>query len=533
MTDFVQGLPAEKSKSGVPVLELRGITKVFPGVRALDNVSFSVQGGEVHALCGENGAGKSTLLKILCGAYRPDGGELYLKGAPVAFRHPKDAQKAGISIIYQEFNLLPDRTVAQNIFLGREPMRGLVVDQARMNRETTALLQQLEFEIPPYAMISKLRVAQQQVVEIAKALSLNADILLMDEPTASLAPAEVNALLSLVERLQQRGVTVIYISHRLDEVKRIADSVTVLKDGAHVATRPASEVSPTQLVALMVGRELTHYYPPLAAPDEVGKPIFEVRDLYVSNWLKAINLEVRRGEILGIAGLEGSGRTFLARSLFGAERISRGKVRLHGQKLTLRSPVDAIRAGIGFISEDRKREGLVLISSIRRNTALPSLDLRQFLSLIQFRKEKTVVRDLGKSMELRAAGEHVETQYLSGGNQQKVVLAKWLATNAKLLIFDEPTRGIDVGAKAGIHALMRDLARQGIGIIMISSELPEVIGMSDRIMVMRRGELTAEFRPDKDNPITEQAIMAAATGTRPSEAEIKQPTLHAAQAVNS
>jgi len=493
-----------------PVLELRGIHKSFSGVRALGDINFKVAAGTVHALCGENGAGKSTLLKILVGAYRPDAGTLLLRGQPVNFRHPSEAQKAGLSIIYQEFNLLPDRTVAQNIFLGRELKRGLLVDGGAMNRATRDLLNGLAIQIDPRAIVGDLRVAQQQLVEIAKALSQNAEILLMDEPTASLAPREVDALLSLVERLRKRGVTIIYISHRLDELFRIADAVTVLKDGTHVATRPLHEVTQQDLVALMVGRELSKLYPPRSSSADVGTPILEVRDLYVSDWLKAISFEVRRGEIVGIAGLEGSGRTFLARALFGAEKLNRGAIRLHGRPLTLRSPADAIRQGIGFVTEDRKREGLVLPMSIRRNIALPSLARRQRAGFIRRGTERTTVRGLSNALDLRAASESLETQFLSGGNQQKVVLAKWLATDAKLIIFDEPTRGIDVGAKASIHALMRDLASRGIGVLMISSELPEIIGMSDRILVMKHGELVAEFA---GGDVTEELIMAAATGT--------------------
>jgi ribose transport system ATP-binding protein len=490
------------------ILEIRNVSKQFPGVRALDNVNFDCVKGEVHALCGENGAGKSTLLKILVGAYRPDEGQMLLRNVPVLFSHPQDAQKAGISIIYQEFNLLQERTVAQNIYLGREPMRGLWVDQATMDRQAQALLHDLGIEIDPRTMVGELRVAQQQIVEIAKALSLNPDILLMDEPTAALSPAEVDTLLAIVQKLSQRGVTIIYISHRLEEIFRIANRVTVLKDGKHITTQSLSTVTPDDLVRYMVGRELNNLYPPKAADTTNAKIIFEVKNLYVSDWLKNINLQVRAGEVVGIAGLEGSGRTFLARSLFGAESVNRGEIFLHGQKLNIKRPSDAIQAGIGFITEDRKREGLVLTMSIRRNIVLASLNLVTLLGVMQFKSEQGKVEALTQSLDVRGAGILTEVQFLSGGNQQKVVLAKWLATHAKLLIFDEPTRGIDVGAKASIHTLMRELADQGIGIIMISSELPEIIGMSDRIYVMRRGELTTEL---PGNQVTEESIIAAAT----------------------
>ncbi len=503
-------LPLAADVNPTPILALRGITKIFPGVKALTDVSFDCRRGEVHALVGENGAGKSTLLKIISGAYRPDAGHILVNGKQVQFHHPREAQKYGISIIYQEFNLLSERTIAQNIFLGREPMRGLVVDQAAMLKQTTDLLEGLGVDIDPRAQVSTLRVAQQQIVEIAKAMSLNADVVLMDEPTAALSLNEVDALLALVKRLQERGITIIYISHRLEEVFRIADRVTVLKDGQIVDTKPITDVTQNELVNMMVGRELSHYYPPRAKPGEVGAPILEVRDLNVNHWLHDVTFEVRRGEILGIAGLEGSGRTFLARSLFGAEKVTGGEIELEGKRLRFRQPIDAIRAGIGFITEDRKGEGLALIMSIRRNMTLPSLDMRQFLGFIRARDEAEVVRELSSSLELRAASENTEVQYLSGGNQQKVVLAKWLATQAKLLIFDEPTRGIDVGAKAGIHQLIRQMAGEGVGVIMISSELPEVLGMSDRILVMRQGTLVAEF-PGAE--ATETGIMQAATGT--------------------
>ncbi len=492
------------------VLDMRGISKTFPGVKALDNVNFDLVRGEVHALCGENGAGKSTLIKILCGAYRPDTGSITLEGTPITFHHPAEAQHNGISIIYQEFNLLPDRTIAQNIFLGREPMRGFRVDDAKMNADTRALLNSVEIDIDPRTPVGELRVAQQQVVEIAKAISFNAKILLMDEPTAALSPNEVDSLMALVKRLSARGVTVVYISHRLDENYRIADRATVLKDGQHILTAPLSTLKQRDLVTAMVGRELSDLFPPLADPAAIGEPILDVRGVYVSDWLKDISFTVRRGEILGIAGLEGSGRTFLARALFGAERISRGSVTLLGKALHLRRPSDAIQAGIGFITEDRKREGLMLPMSIRRNIALPSLRLRQRFGLIEFAKEAQTVEHYTESLDVRGAGQHTEVQFLSGGNQQKVVLAKWLATEARMLIFDEPTRGIDVGAKASIHTLMRKLASEGIGVIMISSELPEIIGMSDRILVMKRGELVAEFPAGN---LSEAEIMAAATGT--------------------
>lgn len=537
-----------------PILEIKGITKTFPGVTALDDVSFNCYAGEVHALVGENGAGKSTLMKVICGAYRPDKGTLMLRGREVSFKHPSDALSAGISIIYQEFNLLSDRSIAQNIFLGREPMRGPFVDHGAMVQQTKELLDSLDVALNPNTLVGRLRVAQQQVVEIAKALSLNADIVLMDEPSAALSQHEVDSLLALVRRLKERGITVIYISHRLDEVFKIADRVTVLKDGHWITTRRVAEVTRHDLVSSMVGRELDVYYPPKAVPETIGNVILDIKHLYVSDFLKDINFQVRRGEIVGLAGLEGSGRTFLARALFGAEqrgyllpantigkfliralfgtmqllrlgfvglllnrrvwssaqRVNTGEIILNGESVHFNNPREAISAGIGFISEDRKREGLALMLPIQSNMALPSLNRRQQFGWIFRKAERELVKELSQSLDLRARNEHVEAQFLSGGNQQKVVLAKWLATQAKLLIFDEPTRGIDVGAKAGIHQLMRQLAAQGVGILMISSELPEVIGMSDRILVMRQGTIAGEFAGEH---ITEAQIMRAATAT--------------------
>ncbi len=498
---------------GQPILELRNITKVFPGVKALTDVNFDCLRGEVHALVGENGAGKSTLLKILSGAYRPDGGYMTIGGREVRLHHPRDAQKYGISIIYQEFNLLPERSVAQNIFLGREPMRGWRVDSRAMIDETRALLDDLGVDIDPRTQVNSLRLAQQQVVEIAKALSLNADVVLMDEPTAALSLHEVDNLLDLVRRLRARGITIVYISHRLEEVFRIADRVTVLKDGRWIGTRPTSEVSQTELVSMMVGREISSYYPPRANPADIGETILDVRGLNVNNWLRDVSFQVKKGEILGISGLEGSGRTFLARTLFGAEKVTHGDILLNGQAQHFKNPYDAIKAGIGFITEDRKGEGLALIMSIRKNMMLPSLDLRQVFGSIQFRKESALVGELSESLELHSSDE-TEVQNLSGGNQQKVVLAKWLATQAKLLIFDEPTRGIDVGAKASIHQLMRQMAADGVGVIMISSELPEILGMSDRLIVMRQGEIVGGFRGEE---ATETLIMQMATGINQSE----------------
>src|SRR5215218_1119960 len=495
----------------VPLLQMRGITKSFFGVPVLDAVDLDVMAGEVHALVGENGAGKSTLMKILAGAYQPDAGSILLDGEEIRFGHPRQAQERGVSIIYQEFNLLPERTVAQNIFLGREPARGPLVDNGAMEEATARLLAELGVEgtISPGSPVRDLSVAQQQTVEIAKALSFEARILVMDEPTAALSPHEVDALFERVRLLQERGLAVLYISHRMKEIFELSRRITVLKDGRKVDTVATDSVRPSELVRMMVGRELDHYFPPRAAGEEIGPVRLQVRDGAVGK-LHNIDLEVRAGEIIGQAGLAGAGRTEVARALFGVEAFTAGVVELNGKPVNIRSPRQAIRAGIGFLTEDRKLEGLVLLQSVRDNALLALRSLGQARMSDRSVKEPPSVLDLARRVELRAASLEQEVRYLSGGNQQKVVLAKWLATRAQILIFDEPTRGIDVGAKAGIHELMRELARAGAAILMISSELPEVIGMSDRIMVMRDGTIAGELPAGA----SEAQIMLLATGER-------------------
>jgi ABC-type sugar transport system ATPase subunit len=502
---------SDGAEPGVPLLQMRGITKSFFGVPVLDAVDLDVTVGEVHAVVGENGAGKSTLMKILAGAYQPDAGSILLDGEEVRFGHPRQAQERGVSIIYQEFNLLPERTVAQNIFLGREPARGPFVDNRTMEEATAKLLAELGVEgaISPGSPVRELSVAQQQTVEIAKALSFEARILVMDEPTAALSPHEVDALFERVRLLQQRGLAVLYISHRLKEVFELSRRITVLKDGRRVDTVTSDAVRPGDLVRMMVGRELDHYFPPRATAGEIGDVRLQVRSGAVGK-LHDVDLEVRAGEIVGLAGLAGAGRTEVARALFGVEPFTAGVVELNGKPVRIRSPRQAIRAGIGFLTEDRKMEGLVLPQSVRDNALLALRSLGQAHMNERPIKEAPSVLDLARRVELRAASLEQEVRYLSGGNQQKVVLAKWLATRAQILIFDEPTRGIDVGAKAGIHELMRELARAGAAILMISSELPEVIGMSDRILVMRDGTIAGELQAGA----SEGQIMLLATGER-------------------
>jgi ABC-type sugar transport system ATPase subunit len=491
-----------------PLLEMRGIAKSFVGVEVLHGVDIDLRAGEVHAIVGENGAGKSTLVKVLAGVHSPDRGTIRIDGQEISFAHPHAAQAAGIGIIYQEFNLLPDRTVAENVFVGREPVKRGIIDRRAMERATSSLLQDLgEASFGPRTLARHLSVAQQQVVEIVKARSLDARILVLDEPTAALAEHEVELLFALVRRLQEQGIGMLYISHRLREVFALAERITVLKDGARVDTLNAAETDAGRLVNLMVGRELSdHYFPPRANADEVGDVRLAVKG-GGTNLLRGIDLEVRAGEIVGIAGLQGSGRTELARAIFGADPFTTGTLEIEGRPARIRHPRTAIRAGLGFITEDRKLEGLALEQSVADNmmlavrTVLPGRKRRRDPNLIS-------VRDLATAVELRARGPEQEVRFLSGGNQQKVVLAKWLETRPRVLIFDEPTRGIDVGAKAGIHDLMRGLARDGVAILMISSELPELIGMADRILVMREGAIAGELPAGAG----ESDIMHLATG---------------------
>jgi ribose transport system ATP-binding protein len=508
-TEAPAQVPAGDEGADRPVLQMRGISKSFFGVTVLSGVDLDCRRGEVHAVLGENGAGKSTLMKILAGVYQADEGTMELDGEPVQFGHPRDAQLKGVSIIYQEFNLLPERTVAQNIFLGREPRRRRIVDNRAMELETSRLLADLDVEksISPSALVSRLSLAQQQTVEIAKALSYKAKILVMDEPTAALSPHEIAALFDRVRVLRDRGLAVIYISHRLREIFELADRVTVLKDGRLVQTVDVASTTTRDLVRAMVGRDLSSYFPPHATAGDVGDVRLSIRGGSVAGRLHDINLDLRAGEIVGIAGLAGCGRTELAEAIFGAHPFEEGEVELNGTPVRVRSPRQAIRLGMGFVAEDRKVDGLVLLLSVRDNSLLAIRGLGSWLFKLPA-GAITSVRDLAKMVELRAASLDQEVRYLSGGNQQKVVLAKWLATRAQLLIFDEPTRGIDVGAKAGIHELMREQAKAGVAILMISSELPEVIGMSDRIVVMRNGTIAGELPAGS----SEDQMMLLATG---------------------
>ncbi|SDJ19982.1 sugar ABC transporter ATP-binding protein [Nonomuraea jiangxiensis] len=480
------------------MLSMRGIGKSFLGVRVLSGVDLEVRAGEVHAVVGENGAGKSTLMKIICGVHAPDEGLIEIDGRPVSFGHPLEAQRSGIAIIHQEFNLLPERTVAENVFLGREPVRRGLVDRAAMEKATARLLDELgEGPFGPRDTVKRLPVAQQQIVEIVKALSVNARLLVMDEPSAALAEHEVELLYRLIGRLRDRGVAVVYISHRLREVFDLADRVTVLKDGARVTTLPIGEVTRDELIRLMVGRDLGTYYPPRSAG--AGEVRLSLRGAG-NHKLRDIDLELRAGEIVGIAGLQGSGRSELAKAIFGAEPFTTGEM----TPSRPRSVREGVALGIGLVTEDRKAEGLALRQSVRDNVLL----VARAVGAGNRAGNRAGVRGLLERVRLSPAHREQEVRYLSGGNQQKVVLVKWMTMAPRVLLFDEPTRGVDVGAKAAIHDLMRELANDGMAIMMISSELPELIGMSDRVVVLRDGRVAGTLPAGA----SEEAVMRLAAG---------------------
>ena len=488
------------------ILSAKRITKNFPGVIALDGVDFSCLKGEVHALVGENGAGKSTLMKILAGIYQPNSGELYFKGSRVETFSPQHAQRLGIGLIHQELSLLPYMSVAENIFLGREPLRSVgLVDFSTMGKGADQILSQLDGHIDPQVMVYRLSPAQRQLVEIAKALSLNPEVMIMDEPTSSLAENELERLFEIINLLRGNGVTVIYISHRLEEILEIADQVTVLRDGKTMGTLPIQAVDRQKLIRMMVGRDIEVEAVP--RQHNPGDVLLEVKGLTRKQVFRDIHLEMRKGEILGLAGLVGAGRTELARAIFGADPVDAGSVLLNGQPLTLVSPAATIEKGVALVPEDRKGEGLILAHSVRENISLPSLKKLQRMGLVDASSERKMVGQSVRNMDIQTPGVEQQVVYLSGGNQQKVVLAKWLNIGPQVIIFDEPTRGIDVGAKTEIHHMIRELADAGKAVLMISSELPEILNLSDRIVVMSGGQIAGEL---SSNQATEESVLALA-----------------------
>ena len=490
-----------------PLLLMQGITKDFPGVRALEEVTLEVMPGEVLALVGENGAGKSTLMKILSGALPLEAGEIFLAGQPVQIGSPQRAQELGISMIYQEFNLVPYLGVAENIYLGREPLRArCFVDWRRLYADAARVLDRLGVQIGLGEPVGHLSVAQQQLVEIAKALSANAQLIVMDEPSATLTEHELMRLFTLIRGLRDEGVSIIYISHRLEEVFEIADRVSVLRDGRLIGTRPVSELTRGDIIHMMVGRELARDKP--RQRPEIGEEVLRVKGLG-GGPVHGVSLCVHRGEIVALTGLVGSGRTEVARLIFGADPRRAGEILVAGQPVDIRSPRAAIRHGLGFVTEDRKAQGLVLALTVRENVTLANLDLLTAWGFIKRQLEREQVASSIDSLHIRTPSMEQLVHNLSGGNQQKVVLAKWLFTQSRVLLFDEPTRGIDVGAKAEIYQLMNALTRDGVGILMITSELPEALGMSDRILVMHEGRLVAELAGEQ---ATQEQIMRFATG---------------------
>ncbi|WRS28637.1 sugar ABC transporter ATP-binding protein [Oscillospiraceae bacterium MB08-C2-2] len=488
------------------LLKMVGITKLFPGVRALSDVSLDLREGEVHALCGENGAGKSTLMKVLSGVYRADQGELHIKGEKVLIDSPKKAQQMGISIIFQEFNLCSHLTVADNIWLDRQPKKGPFVDEKELIHKTQEILDDLGLSIKPKARVRSLSVAEQQMVEIAKAISFQSKILVLDEPTAALTEAEIDRLFAIILRLKKRGVGMFYISHRLEELSRIADRVSVIRDGEYIGTRDYKDVTIDSLVQMMVGRELSAKFP--VYQRKIGDIIFEARNVE-NHRVQVDKLQVRAGEIVGIAGLMGAGRTELARAIFGADKTKTKEIFLEGRALQINSVDDAVKQGIGYITEDRKRDGLALSMTVERNINLAHIPNLCRFGFINDQAAQKNAHKFSQSLRIKTPSLKQRVNKLSGGNQQKIVLAKWLCNDIKVLIFDEPTRGIDVGAKLEVYELMNRLSDQGVGIIMISSELPEILGMSDRVLVMHDGAIRAELSREE---ATQEKILYYAAG---------------------
>lgn len=474
------------------IVEVEGVSKSFPGVKALDHACFNLKAGEVVALLGENGAGKSTLMKILSGVYPKDEGVVRVFGEQVESCTPKKAQELGIAIIHQELNMCQHLTVAENIYLGRELMRGNRLDKKAMNRGAAELLARLNIDISPETVIGELAVSKQQMVEIAKALSTNARILIMDEPTSALTAKEIDHLFEIIRMLKKDGRGIVYISHRLEELQYIVDRVTILRDGQYITTMNFADTSLPEIISYMVGRDIKEKFPRVSC--EVGDVIFEVKHLNAGRMVRDVNLTVRKGEIVGVAGLMGAGRTETTRAIFGVDVKESGEILLDGNPVHIRKPEDSIRAGIVLVPEDRKRDGLCVKLSVEDNISLPNLDiLSARAGVVNRRKEEQMSGKAVADLKIRLPHTKVDAASLSGGNQQKVVVAKWLARNSKMVIFDEPTRGIDVAAKVEIYNLMNKLKEDGIGVLFVSSEMPEILGISDRIIVMCDGRVTGEM----------------------------------------
>ncbi len=474
------------------IVELEGVTKIFPGVVALDNVNFNLRAGEVLALLGENGAGKSTLVKILSGVYTLDEGKMKAFGQEITDMNPKKAQELGIAIIHQELNMCQHLTVKENIFLGRELVKNGHLDEKKMYGTTKAILDRLNISIDPNEVVGNLAVSKQQMVEIAKALSTNARVLIMDEPTSALSAKEIEDLFNIIRKLKADGVAIVYISHRLEELQSIVDRVTILRDGQYITSMDFKDTDLDEIISYMVGREIKEKFPRVSCTK--GKKIFEVKNLNAGHLVRNINLELFEGEIVGIAGLMGAGRTETTRAIFGVDPKESGEIILDGTEIKISRPMDAIRAGIVLAPEDRKKDGLCTKLSVRDNISLPNLDIIcNRLGVINNKKEKEMSEKAVKDLKIKLPNTEVNAGSLSGGNQQKVVVGKWLSRDSRVVIFDEPTRGIDVSAKVEIYSLMNELKQRGIGVMFVSSEMPEILGISDRIIVMCDGRITGEL----------------------------------------
>lgn len=497
-------------------LRMQGISKAFPGVQALNLVDFSVDHGEIHALVGENGAGKSTLMKILTGALSSDSGHINLDDQEVQINNPGDAQDLQISMIHQELSLIPYLTVGQNIFLGREPRARVraFIDWPELYQQAQILLDRLNVNVDSRASVQDLSIAQRQMVEVAKALSFNADLIAMDEPTSSLTDRETEILFQVMGSFKEQGISIIFISHRLEEVFEIADRITVLRDGEAIGTAPVADLDVDQVVKMMVGRELGELYP----KDDIEQlgVVLEASDLEDGRELRSVSVTLKRGEILGIAGLAGAGRTALAETLFGVRSAVKGQIKIEGKPVRIQHPGQAIRLGLGFVPEDRKLQGLFMNMAVRENIVISALPEVSRFSFVNFSRAEKLAREYIEKLKIRTPSVKQLVRNLSGGNQQKVIIARWLTLNPRILILDEPTRGIDVSTKAEIHALMNQLAKQGVAVMMVSSDLPEVLGVSDRILVMRAGRIVAEFTRQE---ATQDKIMHAATAGRENNAK--------------
>ena len=489
------------------IVELEHINKSFAGVKVLKDVKFNLKSGEVMALLGENGAGKSTLMKILSGVYTRDSGTLKVFGKEYGDLDTKKAHELGIAIIHQELNMCRHLTVAENIFLGRETQKGITLDNKEMAQKTKEVLDSLKIDLDPNEIVGNLSVSKQQMVEIAKALSIHAKILVMDEPTSALTAKEIDELFRIIDQLRSEGCGIVYISHRLEELSHVSNRVTVLRDGEFIMNGEFQDYTMDQLISFMVGREITEKLPRVSC--EKGKKIFEVRHLNAGRMVRDVNLELYEGEIVGIAGLMGAGRTETTRAIFGIDPKDGGEIVLDGQTITIKKPIDAIKAGIVLAPEDRKKDGLCTKLSVRDNLALPNLDwICNAIGKVDTKKEKELVDKAVSDLSIKLSTEEINAESLSGGNQQKVVIGKWLARNSRVVIFDEPTRGVDVGAKVEIYNLMNELKKNGTGVLFVSSELPEVMGISDRIVVMCDGRITGEILAEE---ATEDKILAYAT----------------------